>query len=244
MTSATLFCGFSGMERLEGVRAVSWIWWQNVGLGADCQSLMRRQMLAALRALMDSGVVRGHCDLMFTDTYIVCLRRNFQGSAFGLAWLLSMLMLAGCGGSSGVSMPSFSSSDDTENMFISAAATWDLNKDGTVTCDEWKSYTGDLVQGADANNDQVLNKEEYASLARTDRLFDVATLSYFDSNKDGQLTHQEITGKPNPAFVRLDRDKDCTIGRNEIVVVRGKTPVPKSKKNETVDPTTQGPGRR
>ena len=125
-------------------------------------------------------------------------------------------------------------------MFITAAPTWDLNKDGSVTCDEWKAYTGELFTAADGNGDKLLNQDEYRNVIKTDRLFQVADLAYFDGNKDGQLTLQEISDKPNPAFVRLDRDKDCKIGRAEIVLVRGRHPQPK-KKTQTPDPTSRGP---
>ena len=172
----------------------------------------------------------------------VCLRRNLQRSvAVGLPFFV-MLVISGCGGNSGVSMPSFSSSNDTENMFITAAATWDQNKDGTVTCEEWKSYAGELFQNADGDGDKTLNKDEYAKISKTDRLFEVADHSYFDGNNDGRVTLPELADKPNPAFTKLDRDKDCKIGRNEVVIVRGQDPTPKGG-GKAPDITQEVPGR-
>jgi len=53
-----------------------------------------------------------------------------------------------------------------EREFVIAAVTWDLNKDGDVTCDEWKRYVTELFREADADHDGFLTREEYAAPAR------------------------------------------------------------------------------
>jgi hypothetical protein len=91
-----------------------------------------------------------------------------------------------------------------DREFAAAAVTWDLNRDGNVTCDEWKQYASDLFRVADVNHDGVLTREEFASLTRQDKLFEVAGFSYFDADGDGQITLSEVVDKPNPAFALLD----------------------------------------
>src|SRR5262245_53973670 len=66
----------------------------------------------------------------------------------------------------------FTSATPVEREFALAAVTWDLNKDSDVTCDEWKQYVAGLFREADANRDGILTRQEFAALARRDRLFE------------------------------------------------------------------------
>jgi len=102
-----------------------------------------------------------------------------------------------------------------DREFAAAAVTWDLNRDGDVTCDEWKQYASDLFRAADLNQDGILTREEFAGLTRQDRLFEVAGFSYFDADGDGQITLSELVDKPNPAFALLDTNHDCIISPEE-----------------------------
>lgn len=139
---------------------------------------------------------------------------------FGWFALAGIVVVAGgCSGGPKISNP-LSSANNNELLFVSAAPTWDMNKDNTVSCQEWKQYTAELFQTADGNSDGVLTAEEYEGVIKQDRLFQVATMSFFDSNKDGKLTAQEMADTPNPAFKILDRDKNCEIARNELVHTR------------------------
>ena len=120
------------------------------------------------------------------------------------AIVAAVLTLPACG-----SMPSltgggspFGSTSSIDRTFIGAAQTWDFDKDGTVTCDEWK-------------NDAA----EFAQMAKTDHLFTVADIGYYDANGDGKATVEELTGKQNAAFKLLDKNADCRIDRTESVRV-------------------------
>lgn len=128
-----------------------------------------------------------------------------------VAALASSLAVAGCASSGSP----FSGASSTDLLFITAAQTWDLNKDNTVTCSEWKQYTTQYFQEADANRDGVLTADEFRTISAQDKLFETADLSYFDQNHDGKLTLAEFTESPNPAFQRLDRNHDCQIVSEE-----------------------------
>ena len=155
--------------------------------------------------------------------------------------LLALLALAalatGC--SSGANSP-FASAAPIEREFMAAAVTWDLNKDGNVTCDEWKQYVTGLFRDADANRDGILTAEEYAVLARRDRLFDTVGLAYFDANADGRLSLSEMTEKRNPAFAALDKNGDCVLSRDERVQTSG--PRDEAPSSATMPPSL--PGKR
>jgi hypothetical protein len=126
------------------------------------------------------------------------------------------LALVGVSGCASDNSP-LGSASVADREFAVAAITWDLNKDGDVTCDEWKQYATGLFRSADASRDGVLSQDEFAAMARQDRLFDSGNLKFFDVNGDGRVTLEELTGRPNPAFALLDRNKDCVIGRDERV---------------------------
>jgi Ca2+-binding EF-hand superfamily protein len=134
----------------------------------------------------------------------------------------------------------FSSTSNFDRTFIAAAQTWDLNKDGSVSCDEWKQYAATSFREADVNGDGALDREEFARLARSDRLFEVADLSYFDANSDGRVTVEELVGKPNMAFKILDKNGDCKIDRNESVQIYN---VDKPKEKELDQTLPRGGGR-
>lgn len=107
------------------------------------------------------------------------------------------------------------SANAIERAFAAAAVTWDLNKDGDVTCQEWKQYVTGLFRDADANHDGILTREEFAVMARNDRLFESVGHNFFDANADGRLSLSELAEKPNPAFTLLDRNHDCVLTSEE-----------------------------
>lgn len=111
----------------------------------------------------------------------------------------------------------FSNTSSSDLTFITAAGTWDLNRDNQVTCDEWRQYQTQLFKSADANRDGVLTQEEFQKVIKQDRLFETANFSYYNANGDNQLTLAEFTDKVNPAFKALDRNNDCVIASDEFV---------------------------
>lgn len=133
---------------------------------------------------------------------------------------------------------------ETERIFVEAAMTRDLNKDGAVTCDEWKSYAGGLFRDADVNHDGQLSREEYQRISSIDRLFQVAGFEHFDADRNGQVTLQELTEKPNPAFVLMDKNKDCRLTQDEIRSPTGAPSVARGPDAGGPQPGTGGPPRR
>ncbi|MGO8952116.1 MAG: EF-hand domain-containing protein [Rhodomicrobium sp.] len=132
------------------------------------------------------------------QTWILRYRTSF-------AALILALAAAGCGSTS----PGLK--EGVDGAFIRAAATWDLNHDGNVTCEEWRQYALSVFQEADTNHDGKLTPEEFGKLAKIDRLFLTANFAYYDTDKKGFVTQAEFVDKPNPAFLELDKDKTCVI---------------------------------
>ncbi len=111
------------------------------------------------------------------------------------------------------------SGDSNTRAFIRAAGTWDFDRDGTVTCQEWKDYAARQFKAGDANADGVLDAGEYKSLSSRDSLFGSIAPGFFDSSGDNRITQAEFIGKPNPAFSSLDVNKDCGLTIAELAVV-------------------------
>lgn len=148
-----------------------------------------------------------------------------------------ILVLAGCSGSN---IP------DTDRVFLSAAGGWDRNRDGMVTCDEWKSYAAELFDGADANRDGNLDRTEYTKVISTDRMFETVEFGYYDANGDGKVARTEFVDKPNRAFALLDKSNECKLTSSQVAGARAHTEqVFDTKKPQSGDPRdTQkgGPG--
>jgi Ca2+-binding EF-hand superfamily protein len=149
------------------------------------------------------------------------------GLARRIAPMSALLLLAACS----------SSVPDVDRVFLSAAGSWDRNRDGVITCDEWKAYAAELFDAADANRDGVLDRDEYNKIVSTDRMFETADLSYYDANKDGKVSRQEFVDRPNRAFALLDKANECKLTANQVAGARAHSEqIFDSKKPESGDP--------
>ncbi|MBO0764169.1 MAG: histidine kinase [Hyphomicrobiaceae bacterium] len=127
--------------------------------------------------------------------------------------LAALAALSGCGGNSGP----LASASASDMAFVTAVATWDLNRDGNVTCNEWKQYAASLFKDADRDRDGFLSPQEFQTMSRKDRLFETIGFNYFDADGNGRVSLAELADKPNPAFALLDKNGDCVISSNEQV---------------------------
>jgi Ca2+-binding EF-hand superfamily protein len=159
--------------------------------------------------------------------------------ANALLLLLTLLAPLQSGCSTGKGSP-LDQASLVDREFVIAAVTWDLNKDGNVTCEEWKQYVTSLFREADADHDGMLTREEYAKLSRRDRLFETAGFNYFDTNGDGRISLSEMLDKPNPAFILLDRNHDCVLTPDERVQASG--PREDAPQDSGKPPPMGGPG--
>lgn len=134
----------------------------------------------------------------------------------------------------------FGSASDVDVTFLNAAQTWDLDKDNVTTCEEWKQYSSGLLRQADSDGDGALTLAEWPTLAKSDRLFDVADHTYYDGNKDGKVGADELSGKQNAAFRMLDKNNDCRIAHDEKATVYN---IAKGKPKDSFhDPSAGGGG--
>jgi hypothetical protein len=142
---------------------------------------------------------------------------------------MTLLAAGGCSGGSSLG--------EVDTVFLSAAGSWDTNRDGVVTCEEWKQYAAELYNGADGNGDGVVDRTEYVKIVNTDRMFQTVEFGYYDTDKDGKLTRAEFIERPNRAFVLLDKNNECKLAASQVAGARARTEkVHDTKKPESGDP--------
>jgi len=137
---------------------------------------------------------------------------------------LTAAFIAGCGTIAG----SGSGMNEIDKAYLVSIMSWDLDRDGTVTCNEWKAYARQVFTAADANRDGKLTPVEFGSLVKGDGLFHYANFAYFDANRDGVVDVGEFVDKPNPAFAHLDTDRSCQLTPDKISRTRQLTQAPQS----------------
>ncbi len=125
-------------------------------------------------------------------------------------------LTAGCASSSssGPDVPTL------DKNFLSGISSYDANRDGVVTCDEWRAATADMFKKANKSGSGLLTEAEFQSLATSDRTFLVANFKYYDVNGDGKVDRKEFVERPNPAFAYADKDKDCRLTGPEQITAR------------------------
>jgi hypothetical protein len=116
----------------------------------------------------------------------------------------------------GCSSTSPGMSDTIEGSFIRAAPTWDLNRDGKVTCEEWKTYARSVFKEVDVNHTGKLTPGDFEKLTKIDRLFEVANFKYYDVNRQGYVTEAEFVERANPAFATLDTNNSCVLSTYQL----------------------------
>ena len=103
-----------------------------------------------------------------------------------------------------------------DGLLRSGPPTWDANRDGIFTCDEWKAFADRTFTLADRNRDGKLDTAEFATVQRADAALADADFGYFDENKDGKVTRKEFVEKPSAFIMRFDRNGDCRVTGDEI----------------------------
>jgi Ca2+-binding EF-hand superfamily protein len=99
---------------------------------------------------------------------------------------------------------------------VDSASLWDLDHNGTYTCDEWKQYASRIFNLADRNHDGWLDAEEFKAVQKAAPMLKEADFAYFDDNHDGRVSRDEFVRKPNPLFARYDKNGDCKITPEEL----------------------------
>ena len=164
------------------------------------------------------------------STFAGVVSRSISARA-RITTLLVAVSLSTAGMAQRQGAPSGNTSDDKfplSDPLTVAASRWDENKDGILTCDEWKHFVVRMFSMADKNHDGFLDAKEFAGLRRAEPTFADADMSYFDDNRNSKVSKAEFVDKPNPFFLRYDLNHDCRVTPDEIKNA-GKAPAQATK---------------
>lgn len=103
-----------------------------------------------------------------------------------------------------------------EDAKVRIMTEWDLNLDGTVTCDDMELKKIDKFTKSDLDENSILDASEFRDAPWGSKAFSVEMLYSFDENRDGQVTQQEFSDKPDAFFTALDKNDDCKVSEDEI----------------------------
>jgi hypothetical protein len=145
-------------------------------------------------------------------------------------------LMAGCASSAG------SKTSQIDKNFLGGIGSYDQNRDGTVTCDEWRSAASNMFSKANKSGSGLLTEDEFPNLALADRTFLVANFKYYDTNNDSRVDRKEFVERPNPAFGYADKDKDCRLTEPEVVNARDLSAPPPSPPPARSTVATGSPG--
>jgi hypothetical protein len=119
------------------------------------------------------------------------------------------------------SMPSLTGGpSEIDRTFLLAAGNWDRNKDGVVSCDEWKAYATELFEIGDAGRKGYVTPDDWKRITAIDKMFETVDFKYYDRNGDGKVDRAEFIERPNRAFEMADRDKNCQLTTVELTAAR------------------------
>jgi len=135
--------------------------------------------------------------------------------ALGIATFAS-----GCANSGGSNLFGPPEISEADKVFLLAAGNWDRNKDGVVTCDEWKAYATELFDGADVGKKGYLESADWKKVVAVDKMFVTVDFKYYDANKDGKVDRAEFVDRTSRAFELADRDHDCDLTSTELTGAR------------------------
>ncbi|MEM7425548.1 MAG: hypothetical protein AAF441_05600 [Pseudomonadota bacterium] len=94
----------------------------------------------------------------------------------------------------------------------------DLNANGEVACQEWASWVETAYPRYDADRDGSFSELEYNQFISSTGLFAGMPLGSVDTNGDRIYTRTELATFGRQAFDRLDRNDDCNLSGNELVL--------------------------
>jgi EF hand len=127
------------------------------------------------------------------------------------------LALAACSNT----MPSLTGGpSESDRVFLMAAGNWDRNKDGVVTCDEWKAYAEELFGIGDVERKGYLTPQDWTRITAIDKMFETVDFKYYDRNGDGKVDRAEFVERKNRAFELADRDSNCQLTSVELTAAR------------------------
>ena len=110
----------------------------------------------------------------------------------------------------------------------------DVNKDGTVSQEEFQTFRANHFAEADKNGDGALSQSDFEAMAKLkeqerqkamEKAREKRRLEHFkslDANGDGTVSQEEFTKKGERQFIRMDRNDDGQLNKDDRRKKKGK----------------------
>lgn len=140
--------------------------------------------------------------------------------------LVATGLASGCATTASAPTPKAPEISAVDKSFLRGIGSYDQNRDRVVTCEEWRAAAAAMFTSANKSGSGALSEEEFVTLAKTDRIFLTASTKYYDANGDKKVDRKEFVDRPNAAFTYADKNNDCRLTEDEMVIVRSLTAPP------------------
>ncbi len=123
-----------------------------------------------------------------------------------------MSVLASCSG-----IPRVDDPERYEMAKTRLMDTWDLNRDGVISCADAVLKRDQQFTSTDLNDDGSLSLEEFAKADWSSRVFAAELFDQYDTDNNLKISLSELEARPDSAFLEMDENNDCVISDKELV---------------------------
>lgn len=129
--------------------------------------------------------------------------------------LISLTLLFSC---SGHKKPNMKNRFEMEKQRI--IEEWDIDGNSIINCIDQSLKRKQQFTQSDLDKNNFLDVKEFRMAPWGSAAFAAEYLSSYDQNNDSLVSLSEFENKPDPFFVRLDKNQDCIISDDEIKKMR------------------------
>lgn len=130
--------------------------------------------------------------------------------------LINCVLLAACASKRGPEVIILTPEEETRILEI-LTTRYDVNGDGQIRCDDLDLRRARLFESIDRNSDGFLDETEYRFAKFEDASFQFWEIVDLDKNEDFVVSLTEFQAVGDNDYARIDRDKNCTASRSEIL---------------------------
>jgi len=110
-----------------------------------------------------------------------------------------------------------------EQIYSRFVERWDYNEDGQATCEDIAVKRSRLFQRLDEDKDGALSSGEYRYAKFEDKSFLFFPYDRVDMDSSTTIDVEEFVAVSHSEFLNIDKDKDCTINRQEAMMAMRET---------------------
>jgi len=154
------------------------------------------------------------------STWVWVSKAHMKQNSISTPWFFVMIGLAvlgGCSKDDEDPLPILTA-EQTERIITASYRDFDYNRDKQVTCADVRRLRSDQFDALDKDNSGDLSRGEYRFAKFDDEDFNFQDYVRLDTDENGTLTKNEIMAVVSNRFASLDRDKNCFVSEEEMIM--------------------------